>query len=346
MYKIAIGTVFGVLLFSKSAMALCSSFPYTLTNGTTADAIQVMADLNCAALTQGATLDGATLTGTTSFANGSGPTITLSKSGGSSAEFLMSGTPTFLIEDDSISASSLAVAGWSGSAWTNIANFRKSGGLLVNTTAQPIGSGPRYLVVNGGTSAAAQIYNQGSAETVEIWSNVSSGVATHIQFFYGASASPLGTITSDGTQTYYNAVSDARMKNIAIPQNNYRSIIHDLWVGDFKWKTGGVAGFGVVAQQTYPLFPQAVSRPATKEGLWEVDYSKLAPLALWGTKDLYRVTDAQSKMINALQKDLRDADGKVASLSAANDNDSAKMVSMQTRIAELEKRFNIQTARK
>ena len=48
MYKLALGITFGVLLFSNTAMATCSSYPYTLTNGTTADATQVMADLNCA----------------------------------------------------------------------------------------------------------------------------------------------------------------------------------------------------------------------------------------------------------------------------------------------------------
>src|ERR1700744_2305907 len=38
-----------------------------LMNGATADASQVMANFNCAALTQGSTIDSATLTGTTSL---------------------------------------------------------------------------------------------------------------------------------------------------------------------------------------------------------------------------------------------------------------------------------------
>jgi hypothetical protein len=67
MYKLAIGIAFGLMLFSNTAMATCSSYPYTLTNGTTADAGQVMANFNCAALTSGATINAATLTGTTAF---------------------------------------------------------------------------------------------------------------------------------------------------------------------------------------------------------------------------------------------------------------------------------------
>ncbi len=50
-----------------TAQAACSSYPYTLTNGTSADASQVMADFNCAALTSGAAINGATLTGTTTL---------------------------------------------------------------------------------------------------------------------------------------------------------------------------------------------------------------------------------------------------------------------------------------
>ena len=66
MFKLAIGIGISLLLFSGTAMATCS-VPNTLTNGTTADATQVMADFNCAALTSGATIDTATLSGTTTF---------------------------------------------------------------------------------------------------------------------------------------------------------------------------------------------------------------------------------------------------------------------------------------
>lgn len=50
-----------------AAQAQCSSYPYTLTNGTTANATQVMSNFNCAALTSGATINAATLTGTTTL---------------------------------------------------------------------------------------------------------------------------------------------------------------------------------------------------------------------------------------------------------------------------------------
>jgi hypothetical protein len=61
-----LGSLMSVLC-SAQAMAVCSSYPNTLTNGTTADASQVMANLNCAALTSGSTINALTLTGTTAI---------------------------------------------------------------------------------------------------------------------------------------------------------------------------------------------------------------------------------------------------------------------------------------
>lgn len=58
MYKLIVGIAFGLLLFGNGAMATCSSYPYTLANGATADATQVMANFNCASLTANPTFSG------------------------------------------------------------------------------------------------------------------------------------------------------------------------------------------------------------------------------------------------------------------------------------------------
>jgi len=59
--------LFGLALSSAAASAACSSYPNNLTNGTAADASQVMANFNCAALTSGATLTNTSFSGTTAF---------------------------------------------------------------------------------------------------------------------------------------------------------------------------------------------------------------------------------------------------------------------------------------
>src|SRR5580692_1459432 len=61
------GSALVAVAMMGQAHATCTSYPYTLTNGSTADASQVMANFNCAALTSGATINSVTLTGTTTF---------------------------------------------------------------------------------------------------------------------------------------------------------------------------------------------------------------------------------------------------------------------------------------
>src|SRR5689334_12388656 len=46
MYKISIGIAFGFLMFSNAAMATCSGNPGPLTNGTTADGLDVIANFD------------------------------------------------------------------------------------------------------------------------------------------------------------------------------------------------------------------------------------------------------------------------------------------------------------
>src|SRR5690348_15027174 len=67
MRKVTLLGILGMALWASPAAALCTSYPNTLTNGTTADATQVMANFNCAALTSGSTINGLTLTGATTF---------------------------------------------------------------------------------------------------------------------------------------------------------------------------------------------------------------------------------------------------------------------------------------
>lgn len=67
--RFRLAALVGVTLVGNTvgASALCTSYPNTLTNGTTADATQVMANFNCAPLTSGSTINGLTLTGTTTL---------------------------------------------------------------------------------------------------------------------------------------------------------------------------------------------------------------------------------------------------------------------------------------
>ena len=72
MFKRVVVILLGTVLFGGAAFAqtVCPGFSYTLANGTTANADQVMANFNTVrtcvnALASGGTLNNATLTGTT-----------------------------------------------------------------------------------------------------------------------------------------------------------------------------------------------------------------------------------------------------------------------------------------
>lgn len=131
--------------------------------------------------------------------------------------------------------------------------------------------------------------------------------------YYGTS--PVGTITTNGSSTAYNTTSDERLKNWSVSQRDYEQVIRQLWVGDFLWKASGRADFGIRAQQAYGLFPEAISKPENDNGQWQADYGKLAPLALWGVKDLYKSVDKQEDNLRKQTAIVEDLKKKVVALS-------------------------------
>ena len=56
-----IATGFALVGLSSEVSALCTSYPYSLANGTTADAMQVMANFRCAVLSSGGTIENANI---------------------------------------------------------------------------------------------------------------------------------------------------------------------------------------------------------------------------------------------------------------------------------------------
>jgi hypothetical protein len=261
MYKLGIGIAFGLLLFNGTAMAACSSYPYILTNGQTADATQVMADFNCAALTSGATLNNVALTGS----------IIFSPSGSEAARFGSDGS--FLV-------GTTTNGGWNTNA---------------KLEARQTGSGYALSAYNSDTGL-----HGGGGILVRTDSTNNPQLA-----YFGYGNTGVGTITTNGTSTAYNTTSDERLKDWQVPQKNYAEAIRNIWIGDFKWKKGGETDFGVRAQQAYALFPSAIRKPKSDQDYWQADYGRLAPLALWGVKDLYAITDSQKRSVSSVGNDVK-----------------------------------------
>ena len=118
-------------------------------------------------------------------------------------------------------------------------------------------------------------------------------------------------------------------------------------MGDFAWKKTGQPGFGIRAQQAYAFFPDAIHKPANENNEnWEADYGRLAPLALWGVKDLYAITDDQRRVVSNTESDVKALRAQFVALKVANDNQSAEIGRLEGQVVALQHKMDKQTAQR
>jgi len=112
----------------------------------------------------------------------------------------------------------------------------------------------------------------------------------------------VGGITVSGSGTTFNTTSDERLKNFDVPQRDFKEIIQTIMVKDGEFLVApGDRMLMISAQQTAEIgYLDAVEYPQDKKEhddqpqniYWSADYARLAPLALWGVKDLYAENEA------------------------------------------------------
>lgn len=105
--------------------------------------------------------------------------------------------------------------------------------------------------------------------------------------FQDGDGDEVGSITFDGVGTYYNVTSDERLKKDITDTNLGLDTLMHIQVRDFNWKNHPTEEktHGFIAQDLFEVYPQAVSRPSSPDGLWQVDYSKLMPLVIKSIQD-------------------------------------------------------------
>ena len=131
--------------------------------------------------------------------------------------------------------------------------------------------------------------------------------------FSDASGATRGSVAwASTTSVQYNTTSDERLKDWSVEQRDYRAAINAIWIGDFIWKDDGSPGFGIRAQQAHPHFPHAITPPKSESENWQSDYAKLAPLALWGVRDLYRQFEALKCETAGLRHELANLVGQLS----------------------------------
>jgi hypothetical protein len=172
-----------------------------------------------------------------------------------------------------------------------VARIDTSGNLLVGTTNTGAAV-PSGFALNANITAAYMGIGHPSG---------SSSGNTYLNFYYNAGQ--IGSVSQNGTTgVLYNLTSDQRLKRWHTDQRDFRSMILGVDVGDVEWNSEpGSRMLAIMAQQTNEFYPDAITPGKTDADMWQADYGRLAPLALWGVKDLYAENEALKARITALE---------------------------------------------
>jgi hypothetical protein len=110
-----------------------------------------------------------------------------------------------------------------------------------------------------------------------------TGTAGGLVGFVNANSTLLGSISivgaAPGTGVAYNVTSDIRLKEDLRDFTAAGGIIDQLKIWDFRWKSTGERGVGVIAQEAAEVYPDAISI-GQGETPWGADYSKFVPLLI------------------------------------------------------------------
>jgi hypothetical protein len=328
--KLVFGVVLGLLLFSSEAFALCNSYPNTFATGTTADGSQVLANFNCAALTQGATIDAATLTSATlnsAVIVGIGvasPSYKLHVVGGTGTVSLIKGTNN----------TAYSTSTYNGVGTLLLDNGSTTAGTGAGIAFSVAGAGPGSVASIAGISTAAdystalvfQTRSSGGTdgERMRITAAGNVGIGTTSP---GYMLHVNGSVAGVGT---YNNVSDARLKKNVVPLSIGLGIISQLQPVRFDWRTTDEREvgkelnlpkehqIGFVAQDVAKVLPEAVSTALGKDAIMSIAESKVVPVLVAAVKEL----------------------------KAANDNQAAQIANLEGQMAVMQRRLNQQAARR
>jgi hypothetical protein len=113
----------------------------------------------------------------------------------------------------------------------------------------------------------------------------------------------VGQITTNSSNTTYSTSSDYRLKS------DYKDLkalelIDNLKIYQYKWKIDDSIGYGVMAHELQEYLPYAVTGKKDGEEMQAVDYSKLAPIAIAGVKQLHKLFESHAEKIARLESEV------------------------------------------
>ena len=140
--------------------------------------------------------------------------------------------------------------------------------------------------------------------------NGSTTVPAFIGFFR-PDGTYMGGIWQDGSNGIsYSTGSDKRLKENIVDTHYSLDDLKSIKVCDFNWKNdkSKKTTTGLVAQEIYDIYPEAVSKPQDDEnGWWALDYGRLTPIII-------KTVQEQQEIIETLKADNAELKSRIAAL--------------------------------
>lgn len=130
----------------------------------------------------------------------------------------------------------------------------------------------------------------------------SSNGGTHHEFVT-LGGSIVGNITTNSSNTTYSTSSDYRLK-YDYQDLQALDLIDNLKIYQYKWKVDNAIGYGVMAHELQEYLPYAVTGKKDGDEMQAVDYSKLAPIAIAGVKQLNKLFESHAEKIARLESEV------------------------------------------
>lgn len=130
----------------------------------------------------------------------------------------------------------------------------------------------------------------------------STSGGTHIEFVL-SNGQIVGSITSNSSNTTYSTSSDYRLK-YDYQDLQALDLIDNLKIYQYKWKVDNAIGYGVMAHELQEYIPYAVTGKKDGKEMQAVDYSKLAPIAIAGVKQLNKLFESHAEKIARLESEV------------------------------------------
>ena len=152
-------------------------------------------------------------------------------------------------------------------------SITSGGDVLVGTTAIP-----------NGTSVYGTAIGLASFGRAIIFQGVSTTISATMQAYFNPNGQ-VGSITTNGSATFFNVTSDYRLKQ-DLKDYNGLELVSAIKTYDYEWKSDKSRMYGVIAHELKEILPYAVTGEKDDKEMQSVDYSKLVPIMLKAIQEL------------------------------------------------------------